>query len=267
MNLNERWEELASLYVLGALEGPELREFEAELQSNPDLERFVAALGKSVEAVAGAVPVVTPPPHLRAKILAQIEPQRQNTLVLPERPWANAFFWWRVWATGLAALALVLFLQNGNLRQTINTQTQDINNLHQLAQTLQSATNDLTQTVLALQESNLTANLRITMLNSLIADAPKTVAVTLWDARKQGGVFVVENLKAIPADRDYEIWVMDEHKVPVAAGVFHMDASGTTRIDFKATRAIQTAGQFCVTEEVKGGVASPTLANLVLASN
>jgi anti-sigma-K factor RskA len=258
-------EELASLYVLGALDGPELRELETALQNNATLRQFVATLGKSVEAVAGAVPSIAPPAQLRAKILARIEPQK--TLMLPEHPVASALWWLRGLATGLAALVIVLFVQNGNLRQTVNAQTQDINSLHQLAQTLESATNNLRQTVLTLRESNRLANLRITMLNSLVADAPKTVAVTLWDAREQGGVFVAENMKAVPADRDYELWVMDEHKVPVAAGVFHMGSSGTTRMDFKAARAIQKAGQFCVTEEVKGGVASPTLANLVLASN
>jgi anti-sigma-K factor RskA len=104
------------------------------------------------------------------------------------------------------------------------------------------------------------------MLNSLVADEPKTVAVTLWDNQRQDGVFVVQNLKALPADKDYELWVIDGQN-PVAAGVFHMDESGTIRMDFKPSRSIKTAGQFAVTEEVKGGVASPTIKNMVLASN
>ena len=105
------------------------------------------------------------------------------------------------------------------------------------------------------------------MLNSVVADAPKTVAVSLWDNEKQNGVLVGQSLKALAADRDYELWVMDENQIPVAAGVFHMDASGAIRMDFKPSHAIKTAGKFCVTEEIKGGVASPTLKNMVLASN
>jgi anti-sigma-K factor RskA len=264
--LDERLEELASLYALGALDGPELAEFEAVLRARPDVREFVSRLGDAVEKVAASAPPVAPPPELRARILQQVEPP-QKMVALPDRPFASAFWWLRAFATGLAALVVVLLVRDGRLHRTIAAQAREISDLRQLAQNLESTTNDLHQAVLTLRESNRLANLRITMLNSLLADAPKTVAVTLWDSQEQGGVFVVQNLKEVPADRDYELWVMDEHKVPVAAGVFHMDASGTTRMDFKASRPIQKAGQFCVTEEVKGGVASPTLKNLVLASN
>jgi anti-sigma-K factor RskA len=125
----------------------------------------------------------------------------------------------------------------------------------------------LQQTVLALQETNRLAGLRIAMLNSLIADAPKAIAVSLWDNEKQDGILVAQNLKTLPADKDYELWVMDEKQNPVAAGVFHMDQNGSVRVEFKPSRVIKTAGKFCVTEEVKGGVASPTIKNLMLASD
>jgi anti-sigma-K factor RskA len=167
----------------------------------------------------------------------------------------------------MTILCILLFKQDSHLRKTVGDQTQQINNLNQLAQSLSAATNNLQQAVLALQETNRLANLRIAMLNSLEADAPKAIAVSLWDNEKQDGVLVVQNLKALAADRDYELWVMDENQNPVAAGVFHLDADGTARLDFKPSRSIKTAGKFCVTEEVKGGVASPTIKNLVLASN
>ena len=66
------------------------------------------------------------------------------------------------------------------LRKTIGEQARQINGLNQLATSLQSATNSLQQTVLALQETTRLANLKIAMLNSLIADAPKAIAVSLW---------------------------------------------------------------------------------------
>ena len=265
MIIDERLEELASLYVLGTLEGAELREFETKLRDHPELAALVASLNTVVPAVAGAVPAKEPPPQLRAKILAWIE-GGQKVASAPEPKFSAALWWLRAFATGLAALCFVLLVRDSQLRQTIAEQARQIDELHQLAQSLQSATNGLQQTVLSLRESNRLANLRITMLNSLVADRPKTVAVTLWDNQQNNGVFVVQNLEALPGDRDYELWVMDEHKNPVAAGVFHMDASGTIRMDFRPSRTIQTAGQFCVTEEVKGGVAAPTLKNLVLAS-
>jgi anti-sigma-K factor RskA len=262
--IDERLEEQASLHVLGALTDAEAREFKQKLYADPELQAYVARLSTATGALAGAVPSVEPPPQLRAKVLAQLEPP-QKMISLPERKFGVLS--WLPWAlaTGFAALCVILNVQDSRLRQTIGAEAQQIGQLNQLAQSLQSATNALQQTMLALQETNRLANLKIAMLNSLVADAPKAIAVSLWDDQKQDGVFVAQNLKALPADRDYELWVIDGQK-PVAAGVFHMDESGAIRMDFKPSQFVNAAGVFAVTEEVKGGVASPTLKNMVLAS-
>jgi anti-sigma-K factor RskA len=263
--IDERMEEQASLHVLGALSDTEAYEFKKAMKADLELQACVARLSVATGALAGSVPMTEPPPQLRAKILAQVAPA-QKLVSLPERK--SGFAFWLPWslATGLAMLCVLFFAQDSQLRQTIGEQEKQINHLNSLAQSLSAATNDLQQTVLALQETNRLANLKIAMLNSLVADAPKAIAVSLWDNQKQSGVFVAQNLKALPADRDYELWVIDGQK-PVAAGVFHMDQSGTIRMDFKPAQFVNAAGVFAVTEEVKGGVASPTLKNMVLASN
>jgi anti-sigma-K factor RskA len=264
--IDERMEEQASLHVLGALSETEAREFKQAMQADPELKKFVARLSTATGALAGAIPMAEPPPQLRAKILAQAGgPQKQ--ISLPERKF-NPFSWlpWAL-AAGFAALCIMLNIQDSQLRKTVSEQTQEINNLNQLAQSLQSVTNGLQQTVLALQETNQLANLKIAMLNSLMGDAPKAIAVSLWDDEKQDGVFVAENLKALPADKDYQLWVLENGTTPVDAGVFHVDENGRVRVDFKAKFPIKVAGKFAVTEEIKGGVTSPTLKNIVLASN
>jgi anti-sigma-K factor RskA len=261
--IDERMQEQASLHVLGALSEEEAREFKLAMQADPELKAFVATLSTATSALAGSVSRIEPPPQLRAKILALVAPP-QKMVSLTERKFGRAF--WLPWslAACAAVLCLALFTQNKYLRLQMEVQTLRLDSLNKLAESLSGATNDLQQTVLALQETNRLANLRIAMLNSVIADAPKAVAVSLWDNEKQTGVLVAQNLKALPADRDYELWVMDENQKPVAAGVFHWDASNTIRLDFKPGHAIKTAGKFCVTEEIKGGVISPTLKNLVL---
>jgi anti-sigma-K factor RskA len=264
--IDERTEEQASLHVLGALSETEAREFKRKLHSDRELQAFVARLSTVTGAIAGAVSTAEPPPQLRAKILAQAgEPQK--SILLPHRK--PSLLSWLPWAlaTVFTTLCIVLNVQDAQLRKTLANQVKQINKLNQLALTLQSATNDLQQTVFALRETNRLANLKIAMLNSLASDAPNAIAVSLWDNEKQNGVLVTQNLKTLSADKDYELWVMDENRNPVAAGVFHMDASGEIRLDFKPSRAIKTAGKFCITEEVRGGVASPTIKNMVLASN
>jgi anti-sigma-K factor RskA len=264
--IDERMQEQASLHVLGALSPEEACEFKRAMKADPELQALVSSLSTATGAIAGSVPSAEPPPQLRAKILARVAPP-QKIVSLPERKFRPAF--WLPWgmAAGFAALCIILNVQDSQLHQTVSTQAQQISNLNQLAQSLQSATNSLQQTVLALQETNRLANLKIAMLDSLLTDAPKAVAVSLWDNSRQDGVLVAENLQALPSDRDYQLWVLDNGTTPVDAGVFHVDAHGGVRVEFKAKQPIQVAGRFAVTEEVKGGVASPTLKNMVLASN
>jgi anti-sigma-K factor RskA len=236
------------------------------MKADPELQAYVARLSAATGGLAGAVPKAEPPPQLRAKILAQVAP-KQKMVTLPERKYG--FGIWLPWslATCLAILCLLLSAQNGQVKKALAMQAQQIGDLNQLAQSLESATNNLQQTVLALQETNRLAGLRIAMLNSLLSDAPKAVAVSLWDNAKQEGVFVVQNLKPLPADRDYQLWVLDNSTTPVDAGVFRVDENGAVRVDFRTKQLIKVPGKFAVTEEVRGGVASPTMKNMVLASN
>jgi anti-sigma-K factor RskA len=262
--IDERMEELASLHVLGALSEAESHEFQKAMAADPELQELVARLSAVTAAMAGAVPRVEPPPQLRAKVLAQVaSPQKMVTL--PERKIVPVSRWLWALASCLAILLIVVLAQQTQLRKTVGDQAAQIDQLNQLAQTLESATNELRHAVLALQETNRLVNLRVAMLNSLVADSPKTVAVTLWDNQKQNGVFVAQNLKALPADADYELWVLDENNHPVAAGVFQVDEKGNVKMDFKPTQLVKTAGVFAVTKEVKGGVDAPTMANMVLA--
>ncbi len=261
--IDERLEEQASLHVLGALSPEEAREFQEILHRNPELQAFVSRLSQATGALAGAIPVVEPPPQLRAKILAQIAGP-QKMLTLPERK--TGLLNWLPWAfaTGLAVVCMMLFAQDRRLRDQLSTQAATIHSLNALANSLQTATNDLRQAVLALQETNRLANMKIAMLNSLLADAPTAVAVTLWDESKQEGVFVVQHLKSLPPNKDYQLWVMENGTTPVDAGVFRVNADGGVRVEFKTKQPITVAGKFAVTEEIHGGVPSPTLKNMVL---
>jgi anti-sigma-K factor RskA len=261
--IDERMQEQAALHVLGALSPEEAAQFKQTMEADPELKAFVASFTAATSALAGNVAAVEPPPQLRAKILAKVaEPQKTISLPAGKLRLPD----WLAWALAgsLAVLCLILGRQENQLKAQLGAQAAHIDQLNQLALSLQTATNSLQQDVLALQETNRLANLKITMLNSQLAAAPLAVAVTLWDSTKQDGVFVVENLKELPADRDYQLWVLDNGTTPVDAGVFHVDQAGTGRVEFKPRHAIKLAGKFAVTEEVKGGVPSPTLKNLVL---
>ena len=68
--IDERMEEQASLYVLGALSAEEQRAFEGALEQNAELRQLVEALRVSRDAMAGNVPLVEPPPQLRQRTVS-----------------------------------------------------------------------------------------------------------------------------------------------------------------------------------------------------
>jgi anti-sigma-K factor RskA len=60
---------LAVGYVLGHLSELEITQFEAALAHNPELQAEVDALQSAYDTLPQALPSVTPPPDLKAKII------------------------------------------------------------------------------------------------------------------------------------------------------------------------------------------------------
>lgn len=267
--IDERREEQACLHVLGALTPEETRAFEAALAQDAELRRLVAALRLSRDALAGSLPQATPPPALRQRILESVPPP--EPAAAPSARSKRRFeIGWRIglsWAlaAGLAVVCAISLAHQKSLRQKVGEQAEQLAGLNRLADALRGEAQDLKQTVATLEETNQFQNVRIAMLNSMLADSPKAAAVSLWDQKLQRGVFVVQNLKPLPADKDYQLWVIDpKYPTPVSAGVFQVDAQGNVRLPFTADKPIESAAKFAVTEEPKGGSSVPTLKNLAL---
>ena len=165
-------------------------------------------------------------------------------------------------------MSLAFLWQSAGLRSQLAAQANRINELTASAELARSETSDLRQAVAKLRESNRLASFRIALLDSLLAASPKTIAVSVWDNERQDGVFIVRNLKPLPSDKDYQLWIIDpKYPSPVDAGVFQVDAKGNVRRDFRAKLPIQAANQFAVTIEQKGGAAVPNTKAMVLAGS
>ena len=88
--IDEHHEELASLYVLGLLEGAELAAFESRLANEPALAALVRELNEASAQLAYTAPDAAPPPELRARLLNQLETAdkwRAQSKVIPFRSW------------------------------------------------------------------------------------------------------------------------------------------------------------------------------------
>jgi anti-sigma-K factor RskA len=123
----------------------------------------------------------------------------------------------------------------------------------------------ITAELAQLREDSQFDKTRIAVLGSLLKNQPGAVAVSVWRQERQEGLLVVENLPALPAGRDYQLWVIDPNlKTPVSAGIFKVDAAGKVRIEFKPDRVVQSAYKFAVTVEKEGGAKVPTLDQMVV---
>ena len=263
--IDERTEELAAAYALGALEADQIAGFEAQLRNDPELRALVAGLRAVSTAVAASAPPLTPSGPsgaLRARVIADmggrgLPPVRQR------RGWQGSLPW--ALAAAMAGVCMIFGIQMHSLGSQLEARQQRIDELDHMAEALRTERADLQQAVATLQQSNRVANMRIAVLKSQLSAEPAAVAVSVWDNERQSGVVVVHHLKPAPKGKDYQLWIIDpRYPSPVDAGILQVDDSGDGRVNFKARRPIQNANQFAVTEEVKGGVEVPTLKAMVL---
>ena len=108
--IDERYEELASLYAFDLLAGAELAQFEQRLAADPELQALVASLRETSASLAHTAPAVPPPAALRQRVLASIEALEASPAAAPDnviRPAGFGFWQFVPWAAaaGLAVTA------------------------------------------------------------------------------------------------------------------------------------------------------------------
>jgi anti-sigma-K factor RskA len=276
--IDDGLQEQAAAYALGALDADQLNAFEGALRVDPELRAMVRELRQVTESLAGTVPALEPPAAIKARLLLDIDQQwtggPNSTAGQPSAPVSvaakstpNVWIPWAI-AAALTVLSVAFLWQSSHLRSQLAAQVGRINELTTNAELARAESADLRAAVARLRESNRIANFRIAVLDSLLAADPKAVAVSVWDNERQDGVFIVRNLKQLPGDKDYQLWIIDpKYPSPVSAGVFQVDAKGSVREGFHAKQLIQSANQFAVTVENKGGADVPNTKAMVLAGS
>ena len=289
--IDEGMQEQAAAYALGALNADEIGAFEVALRVDPELRALVSELRSVTEALAGTAPALEPPAAVKERLLLEIDQRGgSGSKRTPDQPLrrpvsgpfgaavsepvggpvgrpAPAWIPWAV-AAAMALLSVAFLWQSSSLRSQLAAQAGRINELTTSAELAHAESAELRVTVAKLRESNRLASFRIALLDSLLAAAPTAIAVSVWDNERQDGVFIVRNLKPLPSDKDYQLWIIDpKYPSPVDAGVFQVNAKGDVREDFRAKLPIQTANQFAVTIERKGGAEVPNTKAMVLAGS
>lgn len=134
--IDDRNEELASLYALDLLEGAEKAGFEAALARDPELRRHVEALRAAAADLARLAPPAEPPPELRARVLSslgsrpalRVAPAAAEAHRAPILPFSRVLIPWAI-----AASLAVATLWSARTAWTLRSENAVIRDQQQLA--------------------------------------------------------------------------------------------------------------------------------------
>jgi hypothetical protein len=201
----------------------------------------IAAEPQTVVATARAIPPAMAAPKTEpapARVIHEVKPRRNWFPILV--PWAAAF--------ALLALAGYLGNRNQRLNELLNNDKGEIAKLSASATHAEEVLETLTS-----PEAK-----QVTLTEG--KGAPPPTGRTSYLADKGELVFIGNNLKPIPADKTYELWVIPaDGKAPIPAGLFRPDDKGSASVVLPKLPEGVPAKAFGVTIENAEGSATPTM--------
>lgn len=260
---------ILELYVMGQLSAQEQAEVEAMALKHPEIKQELEAIEIAMEQYAQRE-AIEPAPNLKNKILTQIEQQTKEPILSPvtDHAYESKIKTLRI---ALAACASLLVVSGVMLYQThtrLNEAQDQITNLNLEKRQFTSTVSHLKQTNGDLQKiTGMLSNpsWKVVQLAGTKID-PNAKLMVYWNIHKQN-VMVDQSKMKLPLndkDHQYQLWALVNGK-PVDLGVFDVTADSTRMlIDMKTVAGAQT---FAVTLEKRGGNATPTMSQLILAGN
>ena len=240
---HEPFDTFAALHAVGALDGDDLRQFEAHLAAG--CARCATLVRQTEQALARAAmagPPELPPDAVRERLV-----KRAVAAVTPGRRR------WLPWTIGIVAAAIAA----GAFSAAYVAARYEAR-LGQMARETSLAKERVARTEAALREELDLLRDPTTRLVELRgqAAAPDAVArVLLTD--KAGGLLLATKLPALPPGKVYALWTL-AGDVPRAAGVFVPDDGGRATLKV-APEATSAPGRvLSVTLEPEGGAPAPT---------
>lgn len=233
--IDEQQQELASEYILGALDAEATRAFEAELAINLELRALTDELREAAANLAYLAPKKLPSPELRERVLSSIRAE-----AVPSAPTQSGGFGILPWAlaAGFALSTAAFWYERNELRKE---------NAGLLAESVELRTRDAL------------ARVRISTLTAQVESYAKASAVIVWDPQNQRGVVKLANLPRPEAGKDYQLWVIDpKYPNPVDGGILPVSEDGTGRVSFIPHQPVKKADKFAISVEPAGGVPKAT---------
>lgn len=230
---HQYWREQGDLYALDALDGQELKEFEAHLASGcADCEAHLAATRESLTMLHQTLQPITPSAAVKARIADQIA--SETVVALPERPQTSRRSWRIITGTlaaGIAGavLAGALVIKRYEPHHTVY------------------------QSVIDLLRDPSTRDLPLYGTGP----TPKAAGRLLWNESGEGHIFV-SNLPAASEGKMYAVWTIAQGSAPRYAGTLKTDTTGQGGLHIHAPGGDRPVETFAVTLEPEGTTTAPT---------
>jgi anti-sigma-K factor RskA len=260
---------ILELYVMGELSHDEKLQVEAMALQHPAIQAELAEIERSMELFAGEHEI-EPAPELRNRILNSVltnladdrtfrtkNPSTNQAPVVPMQPPTTINIYKYAFAACLALLLVsVVALYNVyNKLQSSNRQLVVLNTQNQR----------FSKTV-SMQDEQLTV-FRDTAYQIMhlpgTGKTPKASMAIAWSPTKKKVIIdmATMHLPANDAGHQYQLWAIVAGK-PVDLGVF--DAKPDSTEIMKVMKPVDKPQAFAVTLEKRGGVPSPTMANMTV---
>jgi anti-sigma-K factor RskA len=263
--------EIAPLYVIGALDEKTAHEVEASLHSaTPEQQRDIARWRDVAALLPQALPLQTPPDHIKDRLLNRIAEEAQQTpieiaveestlkemaergekkvlpFVQPRRAESRIARWILIAATALLAFnSAYLFRQNANLARELDNLLRDRDNL----------AGELAEERRQFDHMVSSGTKVIAMVGE---ETPQANAKVVWDTKAQQWAIYIFDLPTPPSDKEYQLWYVT-NSAKISAAVFRTDDQGRTVLKLTLPPdALAGLAATAVTLEPRGGSPQPT---------
>lgn len=253
-----QWLDDVPAFVLGTLDEDERTAFEAHLEGCARCRDAVAGQEAVVAELSAAVPVETPPPGLRARVLEAAFAERGRAPAGPVSEQEDDGFSLQpssAWAPWLAAAAGAAFAIWAGLANQRSADRAD-----RLAGEIEAAR-------ATIDTLRLTAASRDSMLAALTGPSVETATLTstgseprvrlFWNRATEQLLVTAFELPPPPTGRTYQLWGLSPDAAPVSLGTFDTGPDGRA-IALRSLGAGASYARSAVTEEPAGGSPQPT---------
>jgi anti-sigma-K factor RskA len=244
MSVHEQFADDLALYALGALDGESKASLQKHLDECASCRRELDQLRGDAALLALSTAGPKPPARSKSRLMDAIaqEPRAQRT-----RPGIN---WWAALGWVTAALMIVvtvtLWRQNQQLKSS-NVKSVEFIERERLQLEKARTVADILQAPDATRYDVLPVKY----------PAPPPSGKAIY-SRERGLIFIASNLKPVPAQKAYELWLIPTHGEPIPAGVFKPDARGSATVINPPLPAGVEAKAFAITVESEQGSSKPT---------